>query len=148
MNYHLDIWGIFVDCDIVGWRWEDLYLDFMTCGRHQPSSLVGTVPACCCTSAAGMLTYDFTHKPFLSLKYCKNYICCTFNSDDPISSQFCTCHDSLAVVACAKLWTALIIIFHIQATHILTVLHYYGLRNCCMMGVWLHMTCKLLLAWY
>ena len=27
-----------------------------------------------------------------------------FYSNDPIKAQFCTCHDSSAVVACAKLW--------------------------------------------
>ena len=26
-----------------------------------------------------------------------------FDSNDPVRSQFCTCHDSLAVVTCAKL---------------------------------------------
>ena len=36
-----------------------------------------------------------------------------FNSNDQIRSQFCTCHDSWAVVACAKLWPDLIVIFHI-----------------------------------
>ena len=33
------------------------------------------------------------------------YICCIQMANDKhILSQFCTCHDSLAVVACAKLW--------------------------------------------
>ena len=36
----------------------------------------------------------------------------------PIRSQFCTCHDSWAVMTCAKLLPELIIIFHIRATNI------------------------------
>ena len=33
-----------------------------------------------------------------------------FDSNDTISTQFCTCHDSLAIMACAKLWNDWIII--------------------------------------
>ena len=33
----------------------------------------------------------------------------------PIRSQFCTCHDSSAVMACAKLWPGLIIIVLVSA---------------------------------
>ena len=40
-------------------------------------------------------------------------------SDDPIRSQLCICHDSSAVVACAKVWTDLISIIHEKET-----LHY------------------------
>ena len=39
-----------------------------------------------------------------------------FSNKDPIMSQFCTCHDSWAVMACAKLWHDLMIIFHVRAT--------------------------------
>ena len=34
---------------------------------------------------------------------------CNLNSDDPTSSQFCTGHDSQAVMTCAKLWTGWIV---------------------------------------
>ena len=37
------------------------------------------------------------------------------DSDDPIRSQFCTCHDSSAVMTCAKLWPDVIIIFHVKS---------------------------------
>ena len=38
---------------------------------------------------------------------------------DPIRSQFCTCHDSFAVMTCAKLWPDQMIIFHTKATLII-----------------------------
>ena len=48
---------------------------------------------------------DLFHKQFMSslLKSCENPFCSNFDSNDPIRSQFCTRHDSLAVMACAKL---------------------------------------------
>ena len=39
-----------------------------------------------------------------------------FHSNYPIRSQTYTCHDSWAVVTCAKLWPDLIIIFKVRAT--------------------------------
>ena len=42
-----------------------------------------------------------------------------FYSDDQIRSQFCTCHDSSAVMACAKLWPDWDIIFHKTVTCII-----------------------------
>ena len=36
------------------------------------------------------------------LKFCDNSVSSNFDSNDPIMSQFCTCHDSSAVVSCAK----------------------------------------------
>ena len=41
--------------------------------------------------------------------------CFNFVLNDPIASWFCTCHDSSAVVSCAKLWPDLFIIFHVRA---------------------------------
>ena len=41
-----------------------------------------------------------------------NWFCCNYDSNDTISPQFCTCHDSWAAVACAKLLPDLIIIYH------------------------------------
>ena len=46
------------------------------------------------------------------LKTCGKFVCCNFDSDDPIGWQFCTCHDSSAVVTSAKLWLDWVIIFH------------------------------------
>ena len=40
--------------------------------------------------------------------------------DNSIRFQFCTCHDSSAVMACAKLWPDLIIKFHKRARQIFT----------------------------
>ena len=39
-------------------------------------------------------------------------------NNDPIRSQFCTCHDSSAVVACPKLWTDWITRIRIRAKRI------------------------------
>ena len=66
----------------------------------------------------------FTSSLFKSREYSFGY---EFNSIDLIRSQFCTCHDSWAVVACAKLWTDLIIIFHVIVIYIFTRL-----------GLWAH----------
>ena len=43
-----------------------------------------------------------------------------FDSNDSTRSQFCTCHDSWAVMTCAKLWPAPIIVFEENPTWILT----------------------------
>ena len=45
-----------------------------------------------------------------------------------IMSRSCTCHDSSAVVACAKLWPDLVIIFQVRATRNFTRLN-HGLIN-------------------
>ena len=42
------------------------------------------------------------------------WICSNFDFHNPIRSQFCTCHDSGAVVACAKLWPDQMIAFHLM----------------------------------
>ena len=46
----------------------------------------------------------------------KNSFWSDFYSDDAIRSQFCTCHDSSAVMSCVKLWPDIIIVFHIKAS--------------------------------
>ena len=43
-----------------------------------------------------------------------------FHSNKPIRSQICTCHDSSAVMACAKLWPDIINCLHVRARHIFT----------------------------
>ena len=50
---------------------------------------------------------SFNHQAPISqtwLKFCENLFPSDFDFDDPIRPQCCTCHDSWAVVACAKLW--------------------------------------------
>ena len=53
------------------------------------------------------------HPGFMRLwmKSCENSVCSNFDSDYPIMSQFCTCHGSLAVMTCAKLWLDFITAF-------------------------------------
>ena len=46
--------------------------------------------------------------------------CFVMKSFISMRSQFCRCHDSWAVMACAKLWPDLIISFHVRATYIFT----------------------------
>ena len=53
-------------------------------------------------------------------KSCENTSCSYFDSNDLIRSQFCTCHDSSAVMTYAKLWPDLIHIFHIREIWIFT----------------------------
>ena len=62
---------------------------------------------------------DPCHKVFISSS-CEKSFCPDFDSNDRISSQFCTCHDSWAVMTCAKLWPDSIIIFQVKATWVLT----------------------------
>ena len=38
------------------------------------------------------------------LRSCEIPLSCNYNSNDSTGSQICTCHDSLAVVTCAKFW--------------------------------------------
>ena len=58
-----------------------------------------------------------------------------YNFNYPISLQICTCHNSSAVVTCAKLWTDWIIIFQERATWFFQDLD-YELINLCEMGLW------------
>ena len=53
------------------------------------------------------------------LKYYGNSIRSNFDSDDPTRSQFCTCHNSWAAVACVELWPGQII-FYIRAIFVFT----------------------------
>ena len=50
-------------------------------------------------------------------KYSINTLCSIYYSNDQIRSQFYTCHDSWTVVACAELWSDLMIIFQIKKQH-------------------------------
>ena len=62
------------------------------------------------------------HPLFMSswFKSCDNSNYFNMKNNDQFRSQFCTCQDSLAVVACAKLWPDWIIKIMIKAIRIVT----------------------------
>ena len=68
-------------------------------------------------------SWNLFHKNYFT-KFSKNY-----HSDGPIWSPICTCHDSSAVVTCAKLWSDWVIIFQERVTWIFRRL-----------GLWVHNT--------
>ena len=49
--------------------------------------------------------------------------------------QFCTCLDSAAVMACAKLWPDCLNIFHVRVMHIFTRFQWRAPENLCKMGL-------------
>ena len=53
----------------------------------------------------------------LIIEISKIALCSNLCSDDPFWSQICTCQDSSAVMACAKLGPDLIIIFHVRVKY-------------------------------
>ena len=59
-------------------------------------------------------TISLMHYEFIT-EILTNIFCCNSNSNGPIIPQFCTCHDSWAVMACAKLWNDRTIIVYIKA---------------------------------
>ena len=71
-------------------------------------------------SATGIGTTISQSHPKLIIEISQQFVCSKFDSNHPIRSQFCTCHDSFAVMACAKLWTDWMIIFHGRARYIFT----------------------------
>ena len=66
----------------------------------------------------GLFQASVIHIMSSSVKYHENAFCSNSVSDELIRSKFCTCHDSQAVVTCAKFWPDLISTFHIITTHI------------------------------
>ena len=50
----------------------------------------------------------------LMVENCENLHSFSYDLNDPSRSQNCTCHDSSAVVTCAKLWPDQIIIFQVK----------------------------------
>ena len=60
----------------------------------------------------------------LQIEILKNDFYHNFYSTDPIMTQFRTCHDSSAVMACAKLWYDWSNIFQVRTTHTLQGLDY------------------------
>ena len=73
-----------------------------------------------CGSCVGCASEPCHYRPMSSQpKSCKNSYYSYLNNNALIKSQFCTCHDSWAVVTCAKLWLVWIIICHLKAMCIL-----------------------------
>ena len=89
----------FIDLSLVHWSYQgwDNIGDNIAWGQSLAEN--GQVPR-----------YLF-HKGIMSSlsKSRENESCSNLKDNDQIRSQFCTCHDSSAVVACAKLWYGLII---------------------------------------
>ena len=74
--------------------------------NNQP--VVVTVQLIMCMGHQGLISQRvYEHIILIFRKLSKSY----YDSDGPIRSQICTCHDSLAVMTCAKLWSDQIIIF-------------------------------------
>ena len=57
----------------------------------------------------------------LIIQLLKNSCGSYLKNNDPIRSQFCTCHDSWAVMACAKLWPDCVIKIRITSHQIFTI---------------------------
>ena len=73
-------------------------------------------------SGYGPICWGLFHKGFMNsqLKSCENFVGSNVVSYNLIMSQFCTCHDSWAVMTCAEFWHDWIIIFNVRATCIFT----------------------------
>ena len=62
----------------------------------------------------------------LQFKSCKNKHCFNVRNNKPIMLQFCTCHDSWAVMTCAKLWHDWLIQIWFTARRIFTKFHLWA----------------------
>ena len=67
-----------------------------------------------------MCTWVLFYRSFMNswLKFCWNLFCSNFDFNYLNRSEFCTCHDSWAVMACAKFWPDWNIIFHVRTIYI------------------------------
>ena len=72
--------------------------------------------------------WDFTSNLF------KKICCSDIKTNDPITTQFCTCHDSSAVMTCAKLWYDLVIIVKVRVKFIFTKFQMWVHKTLCIMG--------------
>ena len=75
-----------------------------------------------CHGMCKIVTGSDHYISYLSNIFYECSVCSNFDSNVPIWTRFCTCHDSSAVMACAKLWHDLMTIFHVRATCISTSL--------------------------
>ena len=85
--------------------------------KQNDSKCQETIASCQCCDGSWFIAWDTFHKWFMSswMKSYENVFCFNLDLSHTIRSQMCTCHDSLAVMACAKLWSDwpdLIINFH------------------------------------
>ena len=81
---------------MISWLWPAV------CQYHLPSAHF--------TNSSGAYSWNLWKWNF--------FLCSNFDSNNYIRSQFCTCHEHLAVVACVKLWLHLPLIFCVTATWI------------------------------
>ena len=51
-------------------------------------------------------------------KFCENHFCSNSYSNDPTRWQFCTCHNSWAIMGLTILWLDQIIFCYVRAVHI------------------------------
>ena len=84
------------------------------CGIYGQHDIARDVQVCMGSGTLSPSVYQ------LIIKILWIYFSSNFDSNGPIRSQFCTWHDSLTVMTCAKLWPDLIIICHVRATWIFT----------------------------
>ena len=84
------------------------------CGIYGQHDIARDVQVCVGSGTLSPSVYQLMTK-ILWINFSSN-----FNSNGPIRSQFCTWHDSLAVMVCAKLWSDLIFICHVTGTWIFT----------------------------
>ena len=82
------------------------------------SSLIGWVQAANQPCCMHVHSWDTFHKQSLSsyLKSCENSIPFNFFFNGTSRSQFCTWHNSSAVVPCAKFWSDWSIVLHVRTT--------------------------------
>ena len=112
MHLILEIWRYFYCCF---WLY-DIYGDLWPQGGGKSS---GRPELPCRSGLLGSIAH-MVYELLIEHKSSENMVSSYFDSDDPIRPQLCTCHDSLAVMTCAKLWPDLIGIFHMRATYIFT----------------------------
>ena len=79
---------------------------------------------------------DPFHKRFMStlLQFCEYYLCSCMKDNYEIKSQFCTCHDILAVVTCAKSWPWSGIRFNIRAKRFFYKIQLWTHKSVCDTG--------------
>ena len=102
----IDCWWM-ISCPSCVWFYEHdleciiltfpVFIQIILCGLGQ--YWAGWCP-CCLLEASRALFHSELGYP--DLKFHTNPNLCICNSSDSVTTTFCTCHDSTAVVACAK----------------------------------------------
>ena len=88
---------------------------------HSNRSLTTGVPGLLVPCDIGY--WDSSHKHFVSsyAKLLQNTQCSNAKNGDQITSEFCTCHNSWAVVTCAKFWHDWMVRIKIRAKWMLII---------------------------